>query len=217
MFRRTFTCWGLPDAVRVDNGYPWGSPRDLPTELALWLIGLDIGVIWNPPAQPRKNPKVERCQGVAAAWAEPHACADPAELSDHLDWVGRVQCREYPAIGGLARVAAYPGLLIVRRVYQESQEPALWELGRVERWLSQRTWTRRVDQNGVISIYGHHHSVGRAYRGQDTLVRYDGLARQWVVGDQTGEAAWRFDARELTREAILGLAVSRKRGRRQKS
>jgi hypothetical protein len=217
MFRRTFTRWGLPEAVRVDNGYPWGSPRDLPTELALWLIGLGVAVIWNPPAQPRKNPKVERCQGVAAAWAEPQACADPAALSAHLDWVGRVQCQEYPSIGGSTRVEAYPGLLIARRAYQESQEPTLWELGRVDRWLSPRTWNRRVDQNGVISIYGHHHWVGRVYRGQDMTVRYDGLARQWVVRDQTGEVAWRFEARELSREAILGLAVSRKRGRRQKS
>ena len=62
----------------------------------------------------------------------------------------------------------------------------------------------------VISIYGHHHWVGRVYRGQDMTVRYDGLARQWVVRDQTGEVAWRFEARELSREAILGLAVSRK-------
>ena len=194
-----------------------GVTRDLPTELALWLIGLGVAVIWNPPAQPRKNPKVERCQGVAAAWAEPQACADPAALSAHLDWVGRVQCREYPSIGGSTRVEAYPGLLIARRAYQESQEPTLWELGRVDRWLSPRTWDRRVDQNGVISIYGHHHWVGRVYRGQDMTVRYDGLARQWVVRDQTGEVAWRFEARELSREAILGLAVSRKRGRRQKS
>ena len=135
MFRRTFTRWGLPEAVRVDNGYPWGSPRDLPTELALWLIGLGVAVIWNPPAQPRKNPKVERCQGVAAAWTEPQACADPAAFSAHLDWVGRVQCREYPSIGGSTRVEAYPGLLIARRAYQESQEPTLWELGRVDRWV----------------------------------------------------------------------------------
>jgi hypothetical protein len=34
MFRRVFTRWGLPRAVRVDNGYPWGTPRDLPTGLA---------------------------------------------------------------------------------------------------------------------------------------------------------------------------------------
>jgi hypothetical protein len=181
------------------------------------LIGLGAAVIWNPAAQPRKDPKVERCHGVAAAWAEPQACADPAELSARLDWVGHVQCGEYPSIGGSARVEAYPGLLIARRTYQESQEPAPWALGRVDRRLSQRTWNRRVDRNGVISIYGHRHWVGRVDHGQDMMVRYDGLARQWVVGDQTGEVAWRFDARELSQEAILGLAVSRKRGKRQKS
>jgi hypothetical protein len=217
MFRRTFTRWGLPDAVRVDNGYPWGSPRDLPTELALWLIGLGVAVNWNPPAQPRKNPQVERCHGVAAAWAEPQTCADPAQLSAHLDWVGQVQCGEYPAIAGVPRVEAYPGLLVPRRAYQEAQEPALWDLGRVDRWLSRRTWNRKVDCNGVISIYGHHHWVGRVYRGQDMMVRYDPLARQWVVGDRTGERAWRFDASELSQEAILKLAVSKKRGKRQKS
>src|SRR5256885_693134 len=40
MFRRVFVHWGLPDRVRVDNGYPWGTSRDLPPELALWLIAL---------------------------------------------------------------------------------------------------------------------------------------------------------------------------------
>ena len=59
MFRHVFTGWGLPDRVRVDNGYPWGTPRDLPSELALWLIGLAVEPIWNPPGQPTRNPKVE--------------------------------------------------------------------------------------------------------------------------------------------------------------
>jgi hypothetical protein len=35
MFRRIFARWGLPDRVRGDNGYPWSTPRDLPSELAL--------------------------------------------------------------------------------------------------------------------------------------------------------------------------------------
>jgi hypothetical protein len=125
--------------------------------------------------------------------------------------------RGYPAIGGSVRVEAYPALLVARRAYQEARESVLWDLGRVDRWLSQRTWNRRVDSHGVISIYRHHHWVGRAYRGQDLMVRYDGRARQWVVGDRDGEVAWRFDAPELSREAILGSAVSRKRGKRQKS
>ena len=55
MFRRVFVRWGLPDRVRVDNGYPWGTSRDLPSELALWLIGLGVEPIWNPPGQPTQQ------------------------------------------------------------------------------------------------------------------------------------------------------------------
>ena len=62
MFRRTFTRWGLPEAVRVDNGYP-GGHRETCDQLGLWLIGLGVAVIWNPPAQPCKNPKVDAVKG----------------------------------------------------------------------------------------------------------------------------------------------------------
>ena len=76
MFRRVFVRWGLPDRVRVDNGYPWGTPRDLPSELALWLIGLGVEPIWNPPGQPTCNPKVERSNGLTQQWGELHTCTD---------------------------------------------------------------------------------------------------------------------------------------------
>ena len=31
--------WGIPKSIRVDNGSPWGSTGELPTDLSLWLIG----------------------------------------------------------------------------------------------------------------------------------------------------------------------------------
>ena len=31
--RHAFERWGLPGRIRVDNGYPWVSTGDLPTEL----------------------------------------------------------------------------------------------------------------------------------------------------------------------------------------
>ena len=42
LFRRMFSRWGLPERLRLDNGHPWGSARDLPPELALWLVGLGV-------------------------------------------------------------------------------------------------------------------------------------------------------------------------------
>jgi hypothetical protein len=181
MFRLVFARWGLPRAVRVDNGFPWGTPRDLPTELALWLIGVGVEVIWNPPAQPQKNPKVERCQGVAAAWAEPHTCETLEQLIERLDWVGRTQREDYPSICGKSRVKTYQDLLSPRLAYDPSDEPGMWSLDRVDRWLSQCVWVRRVGTNGVMSMYGHRRSVGRDYRGQDVVVRFDQATRHWVT------------------------------------
>jgi hypothetical protein len=51
--RHALSRWGRPEYIRVDNGSPWGSKGDFPTELAMWLIGLGIGMIWNTPRRPQ--------------------------------------------------------------------------------------------------------------------------------------------------------------------
>ncbi len=97
-FRQVFQRWGLPDRVRIDNGHPWGSSTDLPTALGLWLLGIGVGLIHNPPRSPKRNCMVERLQGLAEPWAEPEACASVEEYQRHLDWAICVQREEYPAI-----------------------------------------------------------------------------------------------------------------------
>src|SRR4051794_7580213 len=66
--RRLFARFGLPEQVRIDNGMPWGSQGDLPTDLACWLAGLGVGLLTNPPRQPQKNGVIERYQGVGQLW-----------------------------------------------------------------------------------------------------------------------------------------------------
>jgi hypothetical protein len=132
MFRRVFARRGLPDRVRVDNGYPWGIPRDLPSELALWLIGLGVEPIWIPPARPTCNPKVERSNGVTQQWGELHTCAGCNQAARALDWVCRVQREEYPAARGRTRAAAFPQLATPRRAYRRAREASLWDLARVD-------------------------------------------------------------------------------------
>ena len=211
MFRRAFVRWGLPDRVRVDNGYPWGTPRDLPTELALWLIGLGVEPIWNPPARPTCNPKVERCNGLAQQWGELHTCADSRQAARALDRVCRIQREEYPAIRGRPRIEAFPALCTPRRVYRRPEERALWDLSRVDAFLARGCWVRRADCNGRISIYGHGRSVGRRRAGQESVVRFDAATRCWLVLQADGESIRRLPAIELTRERILALQVSRRR------
>jgi hypothetical protein len=214
MFRRVFIAWGLPDQVRVDNGYPWGPPRDLPSELALWLIGLAVGPIWNPPGRPTCNPKVERCNGVAQQWGEVHRCTDCSQAARTLARVARIQRQEYPALRGRTRLEVFPQLKSPRRVYRRSQEAALWDLCRVDAFLAGGCWRRRVDRNGRISIYGHARSVGLAYAGQEVVMRFDASSRSWAISNQDGNVVKRLPAQELTRERIMALAVGRRRQRR---
>jgi hypothetical protein len=211
MFRRTFARWGLPDRVRVDNGYPWGTPRDLPSELALWLIGLGVEPIWNPPARPTCNPKVERCNGLTQQWGELRTCPDGREAERRLEWACRIQREEYPAIRGRPRIEAFPALRAPRRAYQQSLEPEQWDLGRVDAFLGRGCWRRLADRNGKISIYGHGRSVGRGRAGRELVVRFDVPARHWLVYDADGDLIGRLPAIELTRERILALQVSRRR------
>src|SRR5438132_5785588 len=59
--RLAFGHWGLPGRFRVDNGWPWGSHGDFPTELSLWLIGLGLGIHWNNPRSPQEKDYTSSC------------------------------------------------------------------------------------------------------------------------------------------------------------
>ena len=107
--RRVFSRWGRPERFRVDNGVPWGSCGDLPTDLALWLIGLEMAMIWNPPRQPQKNGKVERSPKVWGRRGRSRGLADrPSELQQRIREMDHIQREEYPHRDGRSRWSLFP-------------------------------------------------------------------------------------------------------------
>jgi hypothetical protein len=212
--RQAFTRWGLPGHVRVDNGSPWGSPRgDLPSELALWLIGLGVGVIWNDPRRPQQNGVVERSQGTGKQWAEPGACGSAAELQSRVRVMDDIQRDEYPSIRGKSRSAAFPGLAHSGRPYRREDEPSLWSLSPVLDHLSGYTVVRQVTDNGSISLGNRSRYVNAKLRGKHAFVRLDPVSVEWVVADKDGVCHNRIKADELTADRIVGLDVNNHRDR----
>ena len=58
---RTFSRYGLPDAVLVDNGSPWGGgPGERWTELGVWLLKVGVDVLHSRPYHPQTRGKNER-------------------------------------------------------------------------------------------------------------------------------------------------------------
>jgi hypothetical protein len=209
VFRR----WGLPRAIRVDNGHPWGMNFGLPPALALWLIGLGVSLEWIPPRQPQKNGHVERGNGVAQQWAEPRSCSSRARLQARLNEECRVQRERYPSVAGLARIEAYPQLVHSGRPYRARDEGRTWDLSRVDRFLATLTLYRRANSRGGISIYGVGRHLGRVHRGKEVQVRFDASSREWVVTDLGGQELRRLAAPELSRARILALDVGQTHSR----
>jgi hypothetical protein len=193
----------------VDNGYPWGAPGGLPTDLSLWAAGLGVPTHWNDPYQPQQNGVVERSQGTSERWAEPGACRDVQHLQQRLAEEDRIQREVYPAIAGQSRREAYPALLHSGRGYSCSWEGMVWDLDEALAFLARYPVRRKVNRQGKVSVYDRGVAVGGAYAGGWVYVHIDPPSREWVICNGAGAELRRRPAPQLTQEAIVGLRVSR--------
>jgi len=207
-----FEQWGMPHRIRVDNGQPWGG-GDLPKPLVLWLIGLGIEVIWNRPHRPQENGMVERAHGTTKPWVEPRRCNHLDELQHRLNRAHYLQRECYPYRGKQTRLTYYPRLNHSGRLYSSS--PEKWKLEKVDNVLSQGLWTRRTDSDGKISIYGRNYSVGRAYANQDVCLRFEPTSRHWLALDAQGNCLSSMPNRELSKENIFMMNVTRRKKRKK--
>jgi hypothetical protein len=206
--RAAFARWGLPRRLRVDNGKPWGSWSDLPPALALWLIGLGIAVTWNDPRCPQQNGVVERSQGTAKRWAEPHACQAVAELQARLDADDVLQRERYPQAQGRSRWELFPGLAHTGRPYREADEARAWRLGRVRDHLAGYAVRRRVDRQGKVSVYNRNLYVGVVHGGQEAWVQFDPEQGQWLISDGAGRQLRALPAPEISAASIRSLQLA---------
>lgn len=210
--RALFERWGCPERLRVDNGRPLANPqRDLPSPLALWLLGHGIEVVPNRPRHPQDNAIVENLQGSSARWVEPHRCPSHRVLGERLRQAARLQRAVYPTrvLQGRTRLASYPELEQNRRRFAAEG----FDYARVAAHLSQGSYVRKVASNGQITLYGHRYQVGYRYRRQTVRVVFEaaGSTRvpQWHVYDQTGELAVVHPAPNLSAERVVALTIGR--------
>lgn len=202
-----FERWGVPQAIKVDNGQPFGDPqrKSIPV-LGLWLISLDITMIWNPPRKPTENAKVERMQGTSGRWAEVDRCANYEQLALRLADVALVQREQYEVsrLGYQTRKARYPQLFEVIPIDAHEQ----FDARRAYAYLAQTRLVRRVGSNGRVSLYGYGYQVGYPYRGQEVGVGFNADTCSWIFYDGQDRLIREILAKALTPEHIWSLSVS---------
>lgn len=215
VLREAFARWGMPTKIRVDNGFPWGSTGDFPTDFSLWIIGLGIDMIWNPPRQPQKNGVVERSQGTGKRWAEPGQCDSAATLQQRIDEMDQLQREDYPQANKMSRMELFPQLRHSHREYVPSEEATCWQWQRAADHLCQYTACRRVDKSGVVWVYNRRHYIGSKYCGTNVYATFDPIDCDWIFRDERGNQLRTRPATELTRDSILALQVTGPHGKTQ--
>ena len=195
----------------MDNGVPWGSWGDWPTDLALWLIGLGVAMTWNPPRRPQDNGVIERSQGTGKRWGEPETCRDPAELQRRVEEMDRIQREVYPSIRGRSRWQAFPELRHRARPYSKAWEKRAWDLELVRAHLADYSVPRRVDRKGQVSLYNRNVYVGKPHSGPDIYVVFDPIDGEWIFTTTDGVELRRKVAEEITHERIMKLQVTHRR------
>jgi hypothetical protein len=209
--RCAFARWGLPSRLRVDNGVPWGSWGDFPTDLALWVLGLGVDVHWNHPRSPQENGVVERSQGTSERWCEPWQCDSPEQLQERLDRRDRLYRESYPYRGQKSRMAVFPSLAHSGRPDDPAQEATVWAWSRRAEHLASYVVVRRVDSKGQVSLYNRGHYVGKIHAGKDVYVMYDPNRNEWLFADRTGRQLRSQPAEELSPQRVMELDVTHRR------
>ncbi len=198
-----FKTWGLPQRIKIDNGWPFIHARylDNPTLSILWWIGLGIEVIQNDPGCPQQNGTVEGLQNICFRWVNPSKYESVDQLQAAMDEISLIQRSVYrvPAKKYATRLELYPDLLRNPRRY----DPALFEMNSVWAYLSQQVWQRIIKLNGSISFMGTEIYVSQNLSGQTVTLTFDPIDQLWVIHSIRGAFLKASDKQIITEDQIL--------------
>lgn len=161
---RTFERYGLPDAMSMDNGPPWGAGRALPstTVLTLWLMRLHIRVVHARPFHPQTQGKDERFHRTLNAEllrATPRR--DLAEVQRHFE--------AWREVYNFQRPHQALGYQVPAHRYRPSVRPFPCPLPPIE--YGPEDLVRKVQYKGEFSFHGHTFRVSKCFQGYPIALR----------------------------------------------
>lgn len=201
-----FEQWGLPKAIRTDNGSPLGAPsRAVIPIMSLWFAAWGIKHILNRPRRPTDNPNVENNQRTSARWAEVYQCKDHFEMAQKLQEACLYQ-RDFfkvSRIGKVTRKKLYPKLYQNPRTF----DLATFDEHKAYKLLAQAIYPRKVSENGAITIYNKAFSVGAKHRGKVAIVTFFPTEIAWICLDQKKQILKVLPDPRFSKENLFNLTV----------
>lgn len=177
--RTAFSTWGLPLEVQTDHEVVYtGSPaNDFPSAFTLWLVGLGLQHMPSRDRRPTDQAQVERNHRTLGdmGWKD-----EPSDRLEQLQTLLDDRRQRYNAelpvraadCQGRPPLIAHPHARHSGRPFDRAWEWDLFDLSRVDAYLAQFVWTRKVSDRGSLGIGNHLYYVGRAHCQQTVSVRF---------------------------------------------
>jgi transposase InsO family protein len=213
--RQLFTKWGLPKGIQTDRESVYGSlPTEaFPTLFTLWLVGLGIQHHLSRPAQPTDQAHVERNHQTIFYWMEtPYPWPNLSSLQAKLDEACYMHNEVLPSrardCNGGVPIEVHPEVCNPRRPYHPGIELTLFDLARVDDFLSRFSWSYKVSKMGQFRIAKQRYSLGQAVANQYIDARFEPDGRQFAFYDgRKGKLVKRCPAKGLDVAIITGLDI----------
>jgi transposase InsO family protein len=160
---RTFRCYGLPEAMFVDNGNPWGDAGQRWTRFGVWLLKLGVDLLHSRPYHPQSRGKNERFHRTLKAEVfDLKRFRDLAEVQRAFD--------EWRLIYNLDRPHQALDLEVPASRYRPSVRAVPDRVPEVE--YAEGEIVRRVSTTkDYISFKGRPWKVPQAFRGEHVAIR----------------------------------------------
>jgi putative transposase len=170
----TFRRYGLPDAIYVDNGSPWGDASGRHwTGLRVWLLKLGVEMIYARPYHPQSRGKNERFH---------RTLKDEVFAFQRFAQLSSVQ-RAFDAwreVYNFDRPHEALGMQVPASRYRPSPRPMPSRLPKIE--YDQNETLRTVPRSkDYISFKGHFWKVPEAFRGERVAIRPTALDGHYGV------------------------------------
>lgn len=218
LLRTCFAQWGtLPREIQTDGETALVGrtiKEAFPSRFTLWLKGLGIDHLVIRHRRPTDNAEVERWHRTINEYVmmgNEHQSAN--QLDQSLQQALEELLHERPSwakeCNGRPPAVAYPELFEPVRPFQADHELACFDLSRVDNYLAELSWRRRVSKRGQISIdQQRRYTVGYQHAHKEVLVRFDPADRHFVFYDAEAPDSelCRRPARDLEVEDLTGIA-----------
>ena len=182
-----FRCVGLPRAMLMDNGSPWGDMDGAQTRWTIWLIRQGIRVTHGRAYHPQTQGKEERFhRTLNVELLQGREFLDLSECQQRFDAWREIynQKRPHESLGLAVPAARYQPSV---REYRE--HPPLWDYG-------SEVEVRKVDSRGALSFRNRTFQIGKAYVGERVGLKpetRDGTWSVWFCRTRIREIDFRTD------------------------